>query len=65
MSVAIMRIELEQKLVELWPSWFNVTGDQRETRMTAHFASANRFQLSGFDALQGVRQFSYSRCVSE
>jgi hypothetical protein len=28
-----MRRELEQKLVERWPSWFNVTGNQRETRM--------------------------------
>ncbi len=28
-----MRRELEQKLVERWPSWFNVTGNQRETRI--------------------------------
>jgi hypothetical protein len=33
-----MRSELEQKLVERWPSWFNLTGDQRETRMTDGFA---------------------------
>jgi hypothetical protein len=26
-----MRGELEQTLVERWPSWFHVTGDQRET----------------------------------
>jgi hypothetical protein len=33
-----MRRELEQKLVERWPSWFNVTGNQRETRMADGFA---------------------------
>jgi hypothetical protein len=33
-----MRGELEQKLVERWPSWFTVTGDQRETRMADGFA---------------------------
>jgi hypothetical protein len=33
-----MRSELEQKLVEHWPSWFNATGDQRETRMADGFA---------------------------
>ena len=31
-----MRSDLEQKLVERWPSWFNV--DQRETRMADGFA---------------------------
>jgi hypothetical protein len=33
-----MKKELEQRLVERWPSWFNVTGDQRETRMPDGFA---------------------------
>jgi hypothetical protein len=33
-----MRRELEQKLVERWPSWFKVTGDPRKTRMTDGFA---------------------------
>jgi hypothetical protein len=33
-----MRKELEQKLVERWRSWFNVIGDQRETRMADGFA---------------------------
>jgi hypothetical protein len=33
-----MKKELEQKLVQRWPSWFNVTGDQRETRMADGFA---------------------------
>jgi hypothetical protein len=33
-----MRRELEQKLVEHWPSWFHVTGNRRETRMTDGFA---------------------------
>jgi hypothetical protein len=33
-----MRRELKQKLVERWPSWFNVTGDQRKTRMADDFA---------------------------
>jgi hypothetical protein len=28
-----MRRELEQKLVERWPSWFKVNGDPCETRM--------------------------------
>jgi hypothetical protein len=32
-----MRKELEQKLVERWPSWFNVTGDPRKTRMADGF----------------------------
>jgi hypothetical protein len=36
-----MRRELEQKLVERWPSWFNVTGNQRETRMADGFAHGN------------------------
>lgn len=36
-----MRRELEQKLVECWPSWFNVTGNQRETRMADGFAHGN------------------------
>jgi len=33
-----MRSELEQRLGERWPSWFNVKGDQRETRMADGFA---------------------------
>jgi hypothetical protein len=33
-----MRRELEQKLVERWPSWFNVNGDPLETRMADGFA---------------------------
>jgi hypothetical protein len=33
-----MRRELEQRLVECWPSWFKVTGDPRETRMGDRFA---------------------------
>src|SRR6266851_818626 len=33
-----MRSELEQRLVERWPSWFNVTGDQLQTRMADGFA---------------------------
>ena len=32
-----MRKELEQKLVERWQSWFNVTGDPRKTRMADGF----------------------------
>jgi len=30
--------ELEHKLVERWPRWFNVTGDIRQTRMVDGFA---------------------------
>jgi hypothetical protein len=33
-----MRRELEQKLVERWPTWFKVNGDTRETRMVDGFA---------------------------
>jgi hypothetical protein len=33
-----MRKELEQKLVERWPSWFNVNGSTYETRMSDGFA---------------------------
>jgi hypothetical protein len=33
-----MRRELEQKLVERWPSWFNIHGDPLETRMADGFA---------------------------
>jgi hypothetical protein len=33
-----MRRELQQKLVERWPSWFNVNGDPLETRMANGFA---------------------------
>jgi hypothetical protein len=33
-----MRRELEQKLVERWPSWFNVNGDPLKTRMADGFA---------------------------
>jgi hypothetical protein len=33
-----MRRELEQKLVERWPSWFNVNGDPLKTRMADEFA---------------------------
>lgn len=33
-----MRKELEQKLVERWPSWFNVKGSTYETRMCDGFA---------------------------
>ena len=32
-----MRKELEQKLIERWPTWFNVTGDVRNTGMTLGF----------------------------
>ena len=32
-----MRRELEQKLIERWPSWFKVNGDFRETRMMDGF----------------------------
>jgi hypothetical protein len=28
-----MKKELEQKLVQHWPSWFKVNGDPRKTRM--------------------------------
>jgi len=28
-----MRRDLEQKLVERWPSWFNINGSTYETRM--------------------------------
>jgi hypothetical protein len=37
-SLTVMRSELDQKLVERWHSWFNVTGDQRENRMADGFA---------------------------
>jgi len=33
-----MRKELEQKLVERWPTWFNVGGDPRQTRMADGFS---------------------------
>lgn len=33
-----MRRELEQRLVERWPAWFNVEGDIRETLMPFRFA---------------------------
>ena len=36
-----MRRELEQKLVERWPSWFKVSGDPRKTRMTDGFAQGD------------------------
>jgi hypothetical protein len=29
--------ELDQKIVARWPSWFNVTGDIRQTRMPDGF----------------------------
>ena len=32
-----MRKELERKLVERWPAWFNVGGDPRQTRMADGF----------------------------
>jgi hypothetical protein len=32
-----MRKELEQKLVERWPTWFNVNGDIRQTLMPRGF----------------------------
>lgn len=32
-----MRAELEQRLVERWPTWFNVKGDIRETSMSFGF----------------------------
>jgi hypothetical protein len=40
-SLFAMHRELEQKLVERWPSWFNVRGNQRETRMADGFAHDN------------------------
>jgi hypothetical protein len=33
-----MRKELEQRLVERWPTWFNMKGDIRETLMPFGFA---------------------------
>jgi len=33
-----MRKELEQKLVERWPTWFNTGGDVRDTAMSRGFA---------------------------
>ena len=36
-----MRRELEQRLVERWPDWFNVEGDIRETSMTFGFQHAD------------------------
>ena len=33
-----MREELEQRLVERWPAWFNVEGNIRETLMPFGFA---------------------------
>jgi hypothetical protein len=33
-----MRKELEQRLVERWPAWFNMEGDIRETLMPFGFA---------------------------
>jgi hypothetical protein len=33
-----MREELERRLVERWPTWFNVEGDIRETSMPFGFA---------------------------
>ena len=32
-----MREELEQKLVERWPTWFNIKGDFRHTAMPRGF----------------------------
>jgi len=32
-----MQKELEQKLVERWPMWFNVRGDRRQNRMADGF----------------------------
>jgi len=40
-SLNVMRRDLEQKLVERWPSWFNVTGNQRENRMADGFAHSD------------------------
>ena len=36
-----MKKELEQKLIERWPSWFNTSGDIRETRMPDGFVHGN------------------------
>ena len=33
-----MRKELEQKLAERWPTWFNLHGDARQTRMADGFS---------------------------
>src|ERR1039458_1965857 len=49
-----MRKELEQKLVERWPTWFNVNGDIRETLMP----------LGGRIKPQAWRTFSPPRRVS-
>ena len=32
-----MRKDLEQKLIERWPTWFRIDGDIRETAMTRGF----------------------------
>jgi hypothetical protein len=37
-NLTVMRSELEQRLVERWPSWFAVDGDPLETRMADGFA---------------------------
>jgi len=36
--LTVIRKELEQKLVERWPSWFKVNGSTFETRMVDGFA---------------------------
>jgi len=38
-----MRKELEQRLVERWPTWFNVGGDLRQTRMADGFCHGDRW----------------------
>jgi hypothetical protein len=45
-----MKKELEQKLVQHWPSWFNVTGDQRAIQKrieTAQLESLRTCEVCG------------------
>jgi hypothetical protein len=48
-SLFAMRRELKQKLVERWKSWFNVTGNQRETewQMALPMATAGSTSVWG------------------
>ena len=40
-----MTKELEQRLIERWPSWFNVTGDPRHTLMPLGFVHGDGWFL--------------------
>ena len=52
-----MRSELEQRLVKRWPSWFNVTGDQRQTQMADGFAHGDGWFNIVWRLCEGLEPF--------